>query len=47
MGKKNNNNQYKQRRQDKKMKRNTAVTFDENDRSNYLKGMIGSKKRRR
>jgi len=47
MGKKNNNDQNRQRRQEKKMKRNTAVTFDEQDRSNYLKGMIGSKKRRR
>lgn len=31
----------------KKNKRNTAVTFDEEDRHNYLKSMIGAKKRRR
>jgi ribosomal RNA-processing protein 17 len=31
----------------KKSKRNTAVTFDEEDRHNYLQGMIGAKKRRR
>ena len=28
-------------------KRQTAITFDENERSNYLKNMIGAKKRRR
>ena len=29
------------------MKRNTAVTFDAEDRHNYLKNMIGAKNRRR
>jgi hypothetical protein len=31
----------------KKNKRNTAVTFDAEDRHNYLKNNIGAKKRRR
>lgn len=37
----------KQTRQKRQNKKNTAVTFDPEERSNYLKGMIGCKKRRR
>ena len=29
------------------MKKNTAVTFNAEERNSYLKGMIGAKKRRR
>lgn len=41
---KNNNNRHNQFR---KKKASTAVTFDENERSEYLKGMFGAKKRRK
>lgn len=37
----------KKHRQIKKLKKNTAVTFDANERQNYLKANIGAKKRRR
>ena len=37
----------KKQRKTKKLKKNTAVTFDSDERKNYLKGMIGAKKRRR
>jgi len=44
MGKQQNNKKYNQH---KKSKKNTAVTFDFEERQNYLKNMIGAKKRRR
>ena len=34
-------------KQIKKMKKNSAVTFDPEERKNYLQGMIGAKRRRR
>ena len=34
-------------KQIKKMKKNSAVTFDADERKNYLQGMIGAKRRRR
>ena len=37
----------KKERKIKKLKKNTAVTFDADERKNYLKGLIGAKKRRR
>ena len=43
MGKKNQNNFNTKRKQ----KQNSAVTFDEEERSNFLKGMFGAKKRRK
>lgn len=43
-----NTKQKKQQNKQKKQhKKNSAVTFDEDERSNYLKGMIGCKRRRR
>lgn len=42
MGKKAN-----KQKQMKKLKKQSAVTFDPEERRNYLKGMIGAKKRRR
>jgi hypothetical protein len=37
----------KKHSQNKKSKKNSAVTFDFEERQSYLKGMIGAKKRRR
>ena len=37
----------KKNNQNRKNKKNSAVTFDFEERQNYLKGMIGAKKRRR
>lgn len=45
MGKQQQN--HKKNNQHKKSKKNTAVTFDYEERQSYLKGMIGAKKRRR
>jgi hypothetical protein len=42
-----NNKPHKKSNQFKHKKRNTAVTFDSEDRNNYLNNMIGAKKRRR
>lgn len=47
MAKKNQNVPKYTSNQHKKNKKNSAVTFDEEERSNYLKGMIGCKRRRR
>lgn len=38
---------HKKQRNIKKLKKNTAVTFDPEERQKYLKGLIGAKKRRR
>lgn len=42
MGKNNKTQQHH-----RKKKHATAITFDENERDNHLKGMFGAKKRRR
>ena len=44
MGKKNNKSNMRSQR---KQKATTAITFDEEERSNFLKGMFGAKQRRR
>ena len=40
-------NNKKNHNQHKNNKKNSAVTFDYQERQDYLKGMIGAKKRRR
>lgn len=41
------NNKSKQGNQARKLKKTSAVTFDPEERRQYLKGMIGAKNRRR